>query len=441
MARRVRADRTSQAEGPPVRLVRSGETRVAYTVLGDVGSMVLLLQPFWVGMENTRTDLGTFGPQLSGKHRVIVHDRRGTGESDRHPGQVSVGVQVADLLAILDELAVQRVQVVAMTEAAPLAVSFAAAHPERVSRMAVIDPHLRPRVGPGSAMLLHTLHSRPRVGLKAFARSLVDDDVAAETLAEGMTARMDAATAARLYEAFLQADALPAAAAVRCRTLLAFGVHDRMVVEEEARGLKAHFPDAQIGVISGTPGTPSAAREAWVEMQDFLDAATAASVSDEVAHPRRASMPISVPLTPLPVGGSLGDYIPAGSPPRVRHVSATLSSHALQPNMLVRWGPPAQIPHEAIEFNRKAVDHILLGEIEEALTAFQKAMEISPEYEDAAINYRELLSRLVQRRVAQWQTQQAEEMLTEAERRAERYAKTAKRRGLARWLSLGGQSA
>ena len=429
MARRPRTQRESMpAVAAGIRTIRQGEVRVAYNLIGESGPVTLLLQPFWVAIDDVQNESGTFGPQLAAGHRVIVHDRRGTGASDRHPGTISTKVQAADLVAILDDIGVSRVHVVAMTEAAPLAVQVAAQYPERVARLVLIDPHLRPRVGPGSTMLLHTLHSRPRAGLHAFARSLVSDDEAADALAERITSRMNAPTAARLYEAFLQADALALAPLVQARTLLAFGVHDRMVVAEEARELQSHFPAAQIGVVNGTLGTPAATREAWVQTQDFLAAGEALDALDEPEAPRRPAPAAVAPLGQTqPEPPDVGDYVPAGAPAQLRPLSPTRSSHAVQGPMIVRWGPPAVIPQEAVELNRKAVDHILLGEIEEALGLFQKAMEIAPEYEDAAINYRELLSRLVQRRVAQWQTQQAELMLSDAERKAARHAKRSKK--------------
>ena len=83
----------------------------------------------------------------------------------------------------------------------------------------------------------------------------------------------------------------------------------------------------------------------------------------------------------------------------------------------------------------------LLGDIEQALVNFQKAMDLALGYDDAAINYRELLSRLVQRRVAQWQSEQAEMMLSEAERKAARYAKRAKKFSLGRLLRPGQSAA
>ena len=427
MARRQRPEQPFPQPGDgAVRTVRRGETGVAYQVFGDSGTMALLLQPFWVGMDEVRADQNTFGPQLAGDHRVIVHDRRGTGASDRHPGQVSVRVQAEDLVAILDDIGVGRVLVLAMTEAAPLAVYLAAEHPERVARLVLIDPHLRPRVGPGSTMLLHTLHSRPRVGLKAFARSLVGDDAAAEALAARMAGRLDAPTAARLYEAFLQAEALEAATAVAARTLLAFGVHDKLVMEEEARELQGYFVNGQIGLVEGTPGTPEAMREAWVQTREFLSLPGAPEASAEPDQVRRVTPPLTAPSPRVPAA-AVGDYVPIGGPPPTRTVSATLSPHGLQPPVYMRWGPPLQVPKEAVELNRKAVDLILLGDIEEALILFQQAMELAPDYEDAAINYRELLSRLVQRRVSQWQTEQAEMMMKEAERQAARFAKRARR--------------
>jgi len=414
MARRQRAEPPlASAQEQGVHTIRRGETSIAYRILGSSGPMVLLLQPFWVGVDDVRADLSTFGPHLTGGHRVIVHDRRGTGFSDRRPGQVSVKVQAEDIGAILDEIGVRRVMVVALSEAAPLAVHVAVAYPDRVARLVLVDPHLRPRVGPGSTMLLHTLHSRPRVGLKAFARSLVGDDDAADELATRMNARMDAPTAARLYEAFLQADALSIAANVPAHTLLAFGVHDRLVVEDDARDLQGRFPTARIGLVQGTPGTSDAVREAWVEMQDFLALRDTAEPAPDTAPPKLRPIPLAVPRD---AETSFSDYVPSGVPPSIGSLRPAFPTSPIQQPVYVRWGPPAHIPEEAIALNRKAVDHILLGEIEEALTVFQRATEIAPEYEDAQMNYRELLSRLVQRRVAQWQTEQAEMMIAQTGR-------------------------
>lgn len=327
MARRPALDRGPQASGE-YQFVRNGEVRIAYQGLGEGGPPVLFLQPFWLSCEDVRVPGDTFGPLLVDSYRTIVHDRRGTGASDRHPGLVDTRVQAQDLAAVLDAADVNRVLVVAMTEAAPLAVHFAAEYPDRIARVVLIDPQLRPRIGQGSTMLLHTLHSRPRVGLRAFARSLAEDDEAADALAERMANRLDAPTAARLFEAFLNAGALDVVPAVAARTLLAFGVYEKMVIEEEALDLQAQFADAQLGLVQGMPGTPAAAREAWIELRDFL-AAAPRSGPDEPLNQRRPSVvPVAMPRR----NAGVLDYVPAAPDMQRIPVSATLSPEALGPS-------------------------------------------------------------------------------------------------------------
>lgn len=405
----ARQQRTTQ---PPIdhaaemlRSVRCGESTVSFTVLGQEGPPVLLLQPFWIAIEDVQSDQATFGPQRAGSYEVIVHDRRGAGASERLPGTGTTRIQVDDLLAILDDLAIEQVMVAALTESAPLHVTLAAEHPERVARLVLIDPQLRPRTGPAGATLLQALHSRPRVGLRAFARSLLSDDAAADALAERMASRMDATTAA-----------------VSARTLVAFGVFEKLAAQSEVRDLHERFATGQIGQVEAAPGTEGAAREAWIQMQRFLDSPP--TVEEAALTARPLLQPALMQSAPASAG--LGDYVPKGpavlraaAPTPTQLRPAPRSAAAITPSpTITRWNPPAPPPAEAVELNRKAVDLILMGEIEQALAHFQQAMEVAPEYEEAAINYRELLSRLVARRVAQWETQQADLHNAEIERRS-----------------------
>lgn len=438
MARRSTNERPQSLGGlDAIQVVRSGECRIAYRVLGESGAYLFVLPPFWIAAEDFAADPMCFGPQLLAKHRVIVMDRRGTGGSDRHPGLVDMKAQAGDVVAVLDDLGLERVPLLAWAESAPLAVYVAAHYVERVSRLALIDPQLRPRTGPGSTMLLHTLHSRPRAGLKAFASSITSDEAKAEDLVERMAGRLDSPTAARLYEAFLNADALSLAPQVAARTLLGFGVHEKVVLGDEATLLQSYFVDTQLGLVEGTPGELGAAREVGAVLLDFL---AGLPVYEPVSRRIDGMAPAGVQrpaaragVFPTQAPGDLGplDFVPAAPPrPAPRPLSATIAPHLVQtPRAAMRWGQPVEIPREAVELNRKAIDLILLGQIESALEIFQQALEVAPEYEDAAINYRELLSRLVQRRVAQWQEEQAELTLAEAAKRAERYAKRQQKTG------------
>ncbi len=442
------------------RYVDSGDARIAYRALGHGELPVFVLQPFWTAMEDAIAEHRSFIAQIARAYRVLVHDRRGTGESERRPGHISMEAMVDDVLAVMTDAGVDKAVLVGMGESGPLAVHVAGVRPDRVLRLVLIDPALRPLKGPGSAMLLHTLHSRPRAGLRALARTLVDDDLEASELGGQMARTVDGPTAARLYEAFLNADSFSVLDRVTMPVLLAYGVFDRLSSEEEARGLRQALADARIGLITGPAGSEAALREAWTQIHDFLEEAAANLRANQAARlaPRLVERAEEVETTSRPVRARAAaprpvpvDYVPQGPPPRLGPgpqmvpppgmVPPAMVPTAVVPNgnarpVVLTWGPPPDIPEEAVKLNRQGIDQLLIGNIEEALALFQKAMDLAPHYEDAAINHRELLTRLVQKRVAEWQAKQAEEIMAEAERRAQRWTERAarKRRGLLGWL-------
>ena len=76
---------------------------------------------------------------LSAQMQVIQYDRRGQGLSDREPVDDSLDAHVGDLLTILDRLAIERAALHAPVYAGPVAIAFAANHPDRVSHMILAD--------------------------------------------------------------------------------------------------------------------------------------------------------------------------------------------------------------------------------------------------------------------------------------------------------------
>jgi class 3 adenylate cyclase len=76
---------------------------------------------------------------LTARMQVIRYDRRGQGLSDRDPADDSLDAHVADLLTILDRLAIERVALQAPVYAGPVAITFAARHPERVSHLILVN--------------------------------------------------------------------------------------------------------------------------------------------------------------------------------------------------------------------------------------------------------------------------------------------------------------
>jgi len=78
-----------------------------------------------------------------GGHRVVMYDARGHGRSD--PGEAyGYGELVSDLLAVLDDRAIERAVLAGASMGAHTLVRFALEHPERVAAVVTITPAFDP---------------------------------------------------------------------------------------------------------------------------------------------------------------------------------------------------------------------------------------------------------------------------------------------------------
>ncbi|MFG3407078.1 alpha/beta fold hydrolase [Streptomyces sp. NPDC048142] len=114
-------------------------TRLAYRTAGDGDPLICL-----PGGPTGSGYLGDLGG-LAAHRRLILLDPRGTGRS-AHPEDAAsyrCDRQVDDVEALRAHLGLDRVDVLAHSAGANLAVQYAARHPRRVARLALIGPGLR----------------------------------------------------------------------------------------------------------------------------------------------------------------------------------------------------------------------------------------------------------------------------------------------------------
>lgn len=109
-------------------------TRVRYLDVGQ-GPPVVLIHGFASSIENWVSVI----PELKKHHRVLALDLRGFGWSDRPNVDYSPAAQAKLLKALLDERGVQQAAIVAHSWGSSVALAFALAYPERVSRLALYD--------------------------------------------------------------------------------------------------------------------------------------------------------------------------------------------------------------------------------------------------------------------------------------------------------------
>lgn len=124
-------------------------------------------------------------PVLSARHRVITFDHRGFGNSTDPAGE-GRSAYVADLLALLDHLAVERAHLVGQSMGGGTCISFTCQHPGRVATLVVADS-------------LHALEESPAVAAIMDAARAATADLGQIDRVLGRRVRERDPTAAILY--------------------------------------------------------------------------------------------------------------------------------------------------------------------------------------------------------------------------------------------------
>jgi len=129
---------------PEIRYCTTSDgVNIAYAIVGAGPPIVRVSQfPSHISREHT-IPLWSFVERLSGQRSVIVYDSRGAGLSQRDALDFSLEARLRDLEAVVDAVQLDRFDLIANFHAGMGAISYAALHAERVSRMALLNPCAR----------------------------------------------------------------------------------------------------------------------------------------------------------------------------------------------------------------------------------------------------------------------------------------------------------
>lgn len=108
---------------------------LAYRIIGD-GPIDLVWSFSFLSDVETVWDfppVASFFRELASFTRLILHDRRGMGRSDRGPETLSLETATDDMLALLDDAGIERPVLAGPEVGGALSAVFAAAHPERAA--------------------------------------------------------------------------------------------------------------------------------------------------------------------------------------------------------------------------------------------------------------------------------------------------------------------
>ena len=269
---------------PRIQYARTADgVSIAFWTLGEGMPLVCMPNIPWshIQVEWQWQGYRRWYERLAEKRKLIRYDSRGCGLSDREVADCSLDAYMLDLEAVVQRLGLDRFVLVAPMNAGPLAIVYAARHPERMLR---------------SVLWCGTDFRQPR--FRAFRALREGDwDLYMETLAHagaGWSAGEEARrTAAFMREcaapeavvaamaALWQADVTPFLSQIRSPTLV---LHRREVASVEMAAAKAYasgIPGARLVLLEGDSVLPWVGdmEAALQAIDEFLSEGEAAAVA------------------------------------------------------------------------------------------------------------------------------------------------------------------
>ena len=133
---------------PEVRYAKTGDgVHIAYQVVGDGPIDLVLVPGLFSEVEHhwEEPSFARFMDRLATFSRLIVIDARGTGLSDQAPVLPPIEEQMDDVLAVLDAVGSSSTAFIGLSQAGPMAILFAASHPERTTALVLYATYASPR--------------------------------------------------------------------------------------------------------------------------------------------------------------------------------------------------------------------------------------------------------------------------------------------------------
>ncbi|HEY5626104.1 MAG TPA: adenylate/guanylate cyclase domain-containing protein, partial [Dehalococcoidia bacterium] len=125
---------------PQVQYARTSDgVNIAFASMGEGPPLVRVPQPGTAHVQRDWAMFPSIFPPLTRAFSLTWYDPRGTGLSDRDATDFSMEAMTRDLEAVIDRTGLESFAVLAFADAVPMAVTYAAKSPDRVSHLILID--------------------------------------------------------------------------------------------------------------------------------------------------------------------------------------------------------------------------------------------------------------------------------------------------------------
>ena len=219
---------------------------------------------------------------LSRGRTLVRYDERGCGLSDHDPYDVSLESFVQDLESVVDDLGLERFPLMG----GPVAIEYAARHPERVSRLVLVGAFVKGRRARASTPelarefemqreLIRLGWGRDEHSFRLYFSSVFMPDADPQLwtdFAELMRRTTSAENALRLFDACLDMDVTEAARSLDVPTLILHGRGDQRIPFEQGVSLAALVRGSRLVPLDTRNHLLRPDEPAWTHLLDELDA-------------------------------------------------------------------------------------------------------------------------------------------------------------------------
>jgi pimeloyl-ACP methyl ester carboxylesterase len=247
---------------PRIRFVHARGHRLATAV--DGAGPALVFPAWWVShveRDFANPRFRAFFSALARHFTVVRYDRAGVGLSDRERSDFTLELEVADLEAVVDGLALERVTLLGISSGAPPAIVLAARRPALVERLVLFGGYLhgaaigRPEV---QQALVSLVRASWGLGSKALCDIFLPgaSPEEAQRFIEDQREYATVEMSARLLEMTYAVDVREVAGGVRAPTLVLHRRDDRAINFDHGREIAAAIPSAELVALDGSEHLP-----------------------------------------------------------------------------------------------------------------------------------------------------------------------------------------
>jgi pimeloyl-ACP methyl ester carboxylesterase/DNA-binding CsgD family transcriptional regulator len=240
----------------------AGGGRIAYASVGTGPPLVMV--PGWLSHVTelwSHPAAASALAKLSRGHQFVWYDRLGCGLSDRDRRTLSLDDDVAQLVAVLDALAIERCDLIGYSFGGPVGAVFARRHPERVRHLVLYSTYVRGAdladEAPYAA-LVELVRSGWDLASVTLASLFLPDATRADLrwFTRFQRRSVDPAMAADLLLFLRTQDVSDVLPEVRVPTTVVTAKDDRVVPPRHARELARLIPGARLVTVEGRAHDP-----------------------------------------------------------------------------------------------------------------------------------------------------------------------------------------